>query len=115
ILTTSPNLRSALRRVLETLARQYGMIRSSVTLLSPDGTQLNTEALHGFSSDGQRARYRVGEGVTGRVVESCKPVVIPQVSKEPAFLNRAGRRDLDRQEISYICVPIVLNRKAAGA
>src|SRR5207244_8350215 len=36
-------------------------------------------------------------------------------SREPAFLNRAGRRDLDKQEISYICVPIVLNRKAAGA
>jgi Nif-specific regulatory protein len=115
ILTGAPNLRSGLRRVLEILARQYGMIRSAVTVLSADGTQLNTEALHGFSADGQRARYRVGEGVTGKVVESCKPVVIPQASLEPAFLNRAGRRDLDKQEISYICVPIVLNRRAAGA
>jgi Nif-specific regulatory protein len=115
ILTSAPNLRAGLRRVLEILARHYGMIRSSVTLLSADGTQLNTEALHGFSADGARARYRVGEGITGKVVESCKPVIIPQVSKEPAFLNRAGRRDLDKQEISYICVPVVLNRKAAGA
>ncbi len=115
ILTSAPNLRSGLRRVLEILARHHGMIRSSVTLLSADGTQLNTEALHGFSADGARARYRVGEGITGKVVESCKPVIIPQVSKEPAFLNRAGRRDLDKQEISYICVPVVLNRKAAGA
>ena len=102
ILTGAPNLRSGLRRVLEILARQYGMIRSAVTVLSADGTQLNTEAVHGFSADSPRARYRVGEGVTGKVVESCKPVVVPQVSLEPAFLNRAGRRDLDKQEISYI-------------
>jgi Nif-specific regulatory protein len=115
ILTGAPNLRAGLRRILEILARHYGMMRSSVTLLSADGTQLNTEALHGFTTDGSRARYRVGEGITGKVVESCKPVVIPQVSKEPAFLNRAGRKDLEKQDISYICVPIVLNRKAAGA
>src|SRR5262245_43639857 len=106
-LTAAANLRSGLRRVLEILARQYGMIRSSVTLLSADGTQLTTEAAHGFSADGPRARYRVGEGITGQVVESCKPVIIPQVSLEPSFLNRAGRRDLDKQEISYICVPVV--------
>ena len=115
ILAGAPNLRPALRRVLEILARHYGMIRSSVTLLNADSGQLHTEAWHGVSVDGQRARYRVGEGVTGKVVESCKPVVVPQVSREPAFLNRAGRADLDKQEISFICVPIVLNRKAAGA
>jgi Nif-specific regulatory protein len=114
-LTGAPNFRSALRRVLEILSRQYGMIRSAITLLSPDGMQLNTDAVYGFSGDGNRARYRVGEGITGKVVESCKPVVIPQVSKEPSFLNRAGKRDLDREEISYICVPIVISRRAAGA
>ena len=46
----------------------------------------------GLSADGQRVRYRIGEGVTGRVVETGKPVVVPQVSQEPMFLNRAGRR-----------------------
>ena len=114
-LTGAGNLRSGLRRVLEILARQCGMPRGSVTLLSADGTQLSTDAAYGFSADGPRARYRIGEGITGQVVESCKPVIIPQVSLEPTFLNRAGRRDLDKREFSYICVPVVLNRKAAGA
>jgi Nif-specific regulatory protein len=115
MLVGAPNLRSGLRRVLEILARQYGMIRSSVTLLNGDTGQLHVEAWYGVSPDGQRARYRVGEGVTGQVVESCKPVVIPQVSLEPTFLNRAARPDLDKQDLSFVCVPIVLNRKAAGA
>ncbi len=115
ILSSSVNLRSALRRVLEVLERQYGMIRSSVTLLVPETGQLHTEATHGLPADGQRARYRVGEGITGRVVESCKPIVVPQVSREPMFLNRSARQNLGKEEISFICVPIVLHRKAAGA
>ena len=115
MLSAAPSLRSALRRVLEVLDRQHGMIRSSVTLLTPDTKELQVEAWHGVSAEGQRARYRIGEGVTGRVVESCKPVIVPQASREPLFLNRGARRDLDKQEISFICVPIVLNRKAAGA
>ncbi len=113
-LTAAPNLRSALRRVLEGL-RQHGMVRSAVTLLNQDTKELHVEASHGMPAEGQRARYRVGEGVTGRVVESCKPVVVPRVSREPLFLNRAGRPDLDEQELTFVCVPIVLNRKAAGA
>src|SRR5436190_3298263 len=82
-LTGATSLRSGLRRVLEILARQYGMIRSSVTFLSSDAAQLSTEATYGFSADGPRAKYRIGEGITGQVVESCKPVIIPQVSLEP--------------------------------
>jgi Nif-specific regulatory protein len=58
----------------------------------------------------------MGEGITGRVVETSKPVVVPRVSREPAMLNRAARRtDGDDQELSFICVPISLNRRAVGA
>jgi hypothetical protein len=58
-------------------------------------------------------RYRVGEGITGQVVESGKPIVVPRVSREPALLNRAARRgEASRQELSFICVPIVLHRAA---
>ena len=115
LLTSAPQLRPGLRRVLETLDRQHGMIRSAVTLLTQDTKELQVVAWHGVPADGQRARYRVGEGVTGRVVESCKPVVVPQASQEPLFLNRANRKDLHAKEVSFVCVPIVLNRKAAGA
>jgi alcohol dehydrogenase (cytochrome c) len=45
------------------------------------------------------------------VVESGKPIVVPQVSREPMFLNRIQRKDLHKQEITFICVPIVVNGK----
>jgi Nif-specific regulatory protein len=107
------NLRSALHRVLEVLARHHGVLRGAVTLLDGSG-QLQVEASHGSSAERERVRYRVGEGVTGKVVETGRPVIVPQVSREPLFLNRLGRRDLQRQELSFICVPVLLNRKPIG-
>ena len=110
------NLKAALHRVLEILEQQHGMIRSAVMLLHEDASELTIEAANGITADGQRQRYRLGEGIMGRVVESGKPVVVPQVSREPLFLHRAApRRDLSRQELSFISVPITLNRKAVGA
>ena len=38
------------------------------------------------------------------------------MSREPDFLHRAARRgELSREELSFVCVPILMNRKAAGA
>lgn len=110
------NLRSALHRVLEILEHHHGILRSTVTMLNEDSGDLAIEASNGLTSEGAQARYRLGEGITGRVVESGKPVVIPQVSREPLFLNKAGRRqDLSKHELSFVCVPILMNRKPLGA
>ena len=85
------NLKSALHRVLEILGKRHGAVRSMVTLLGEDG-ELTVEAADGLDEPPQSVRYRVGEGITGRVVESSKPVVVPRVSREPDFLHRAARR-----------------------
>ncbi len=115
-LSTTLNLRAALHRVLEILEQHHGMIRSTVTLLHDDSDELHIEAANGITADGQRARYKIGEGITGRVVESGKHIVVPQVSREPLFLNRAAqRKELGRQELTFVCVPIILNRKSVGA
>ncbi len=109
------NLKSSLHRVLEILAGHYGAVRGTVSLLHPDG-DVRVEASDGLGDRSGVVTYRMGEGITGRVVQSGKPIVVPRVSREPAFLNRAARRpELTNQELSYICVPIVLNRRAIGA
>ena len=110
------NLKQSLHQVLEILERFHGVIRGAVTLLDEETGELYIEASNGLTVRGQRARYQLGEGITGRAVESGKPIVVPQVSREPMFLNRAGeRKQNERQEISFICVPIIVNRKAVGA
>jgi Nif-specific regulatory protein len=108
------NLRAALHRVLEILAKYHGTVRSMVTLLHEN--ELRVEASDGLDASAHAVRYRLGEGIIGRVVESGKPIVVPRVSKEPAFLNRAGKRaESTKDELTFICVPILLNRRAVGA
>jgi Nif-specific regulatory protein len=109
------NMRSALDRVLEILAKHHGYVRSMITLLHENG-ELHVEASDGIDSPAHSVRYRIGEGIIGKVVESGKPIVVPRVSKEPAFLNRASKRsEAAKEELSFICVPIMLNRRAVGA
>jgi Nif-specific regulatory protein len=109
------NLKSALHRVLEILAKRHGALRSMVTLLN-DAGELAVEAADGVDKPAGVIRYRMGEGITGRVVESSRPIVVPRVSREPDFLHRAWRRsELGRQELSYVCVPILIDRRAVGA
>jgi Nif-specific regulatory protein len=108
------NLKAAMQRVLQTLIRHHSVVRGMVTLLR-DG-ELQVEALEGFEDRARAIRFKVGEGITGKVVESGKPIVVPRVSREPAFLNLAPRRPENvKQELSFICVPVVLNRTAVGA
>jgi len=109
------NLRSALHRVLEVLAKHHGTVRSMVTLLQDNG-ELHVEASDGLDQSPHTIRYRLGEGIIGKVVQSSKPIVVPHVSREPTFLSRAAKRpELPKEELSFICVPILLNRRAVGA
>src|SRR5256885_12443937 len=109
------NVKASLHHVLEILARHHGAVRGIVSLLDGDG-ELRVEASDGLGEGARPVRYRVGEGITGTVVQSAKPIVVPRVSREPAFLHRAARRpELAHQELSFVCVPIVLNRRAIGA
>jgi Nif-specific regulatory protein len=115
-LTGTIDLKAGLHRVLEILGRHHGAVRSTVVMLDEDTGQLQVEASDGLDRPGYRISYQLGEGITGRVVESGKSIVVPQISREPMFLNRASKRaELPQQELSFICVPIILNRKAVGA
>jgi Nif-specific regulatory protein len=112
-LSGSLNLKASMQRVLGILVRHHGVVRGMVTLLR-DG-ELHAEAIEGFEDRARSVRYRLGEGITGQVVQSGKPIVVPRVSREPTLLNRAARREGSRQELSFICVPVVLQRSPVGA
>ncbi len=107
------NLKSSMQRVLQILIRHHGVVRGMVTLLREG--ELQVEAIEGFDDRARGVSFKVGEGITGQVVQSGKPIVVPRVSKEPEFLNRMPRRaDIARHELSFICVPIVVQRQTVG-
>jgi Nif-specific regulatory protein len=117
ILEQSHDLRDVLGPVLDAMAKLMGMERGTITLVNRQTGEIITENAHGLSTEQLRlGRYRPGEGVTGKVVQTGRPVVVPQISKDPQFLDRTGaRKRLDRKEISFICVPIKLGRETVGA
>jgi Nif-specific regulatory protein len=115
-LSSTLDLKQGLHRVLEILGRHHGAVRSTVVLLNEETGDVELEAAAGAVTPGKRVRYRLGEGITGQVVQSGKPIVVPRVSREPAFLSRAADRpELPHQELTYISAPISLEGRTVGA
>ncbi|MBI4556188.1 MAG: nif-specific transcriptional activator NifA [Candidatus Hydrogenedentes bacterium] len=116
-LDRSMDIRDAVGSVLDAIAKYTGMVRGTLTLLNRDTGEMYIEAAHGLSAaQRERGRYRPGEGVTGQVVQSGRPLAVPRISEEPLFLDRTGAREKQRKEnISFICVPIKLGNETIGA
>lgn len=117
LLVSTPDPKEALNPVLNILHSKMGMQRGTITLLAPDTQELNIEAAHGLTGqERQRGHYQIGEGITGKVVETGEPVIVPHVGKEPLCLNRTkARGDIDKDNISFICVPIRIGSFTYGA
>jgi Nif-specific regulatory protein len=93
-----------------------GMSRGTLTLLNRQSGEIAIEVAHGLSiSQKRKGKYRLGEGITGKVVETGKPVVIPRISDDPLFLDRTGaRKRLKKDDISFLCVPIKIGKEIIG-
>ena len=78
------NLKAALHSVLDILERRHQVAGGAVMLVDRDSKDVHVEAASGIKLPGQRGRNRgEGSGVTERVMDSAKAVVVPRVSQEP--------------------------------
>ncbi len=117
ILESSLELHSVVEPVLEVVGRSLGMLFATLTLLNRATGEIVTEAAWGLSpSQRERGRYRLGEGITGKVIETGIPAIVPRISQEPAFLDRTrARREHGGGEMAFVCVPIKVGGEVAGA
>jgi len=116
LLASPIDQRQVLAEVLDVLHGSLGMIRGTITLLSPDSRELMIDVAHNLPEPTRRAiRYGLGEGITGRVVQTGQPATVPRVSQEPRFLDRVHGRRERQEEVSFICVPIAIDREVVGA
>lgn len=101
-------------QILKILSDQLDMRRGTVVLYDPVSGQSRIEAAYGLTPEEiQRGKYRIGEGVTGKVLETGEPMIVPDIEKEPLFLNRTKAR-IDRKNISFLCVPIKVKGETLG-
>ena len=99
-------LRKSLYKVLDILSNSMKMVRGTITILNPMRNEIRIEVAHGLTRNAmERVKYKLGEGVTGRVIETGEPVSIPKISEEPLFLDRTGSRKKKkgRGPILYLC------------
>ena len=114
VLTTSFDLEKNLSLVMSALGDHLEMQRGCVFLHDPVSQHLKIVAAHGLTKENiEKGKYRIGEGIVGRVLEKRTPMVIPNIGKDPSFLNKTGSRP-DKEGISFLCVPIELKKKALG-
>ena len=116
-LNASLDLTKSLQETLSILSKFLGMSRATVSVLNPLSSEISIEIAHDLSPEAKRrGKYRLGEGITGRVVQTGEPAIIPRISQEPLFLNKTrSRKNLEKQDISFICVPIKIGKKTIGA
>ena len=111
------DLKKSLYKVLDILSSSMNMLRGTITILDPLRNEISIEVAHGLSKSAmQKGKYKLGEGITGRVIETGKAVAIPKISQEPLFLNRTdSRKTKQNQELSFICVPVKKGSQVIGA
>jgi len=117
LLDRSLDIREVAEELLEAMSQRMGVAHATLTLLNRQTGEIYIEAAHGLTpAQRERGRYRPGEGVTGRVIQTGQPAVVPRISKEPMFMDKTGvRRGITREEISFICVPIRIGNESIGA
>ena len=115
-INTSEDLESCFRHVLDLLKEGMGLERGMISVLRRDLDEVHLVVGHGLTPDAQfRGRYLLGEGVTGRVAKTGRPMAFFNLDKEPLFLDRTGaRRAVNRTELAFICVPIVYEGNVVG-
>lgn len=105
-----------LQEVLRIMSGHMGLVRGTISIFNRKSGKISIEEGFGISPEEQaRGIYDPGEGITGKVIESGKPALVPDISLEPHFLNRTRvRRDIGKKQIGFICVPIKGGKEVIG-
>jgi Nif-specific regulatory protein len=77
------------------------------------GTIFIHESLGLTAEQEARGVYNLGEGITGKVVETGKAIVVPKVREEPNYLGRTRNLE-DGQDLSFLCIPIRRGKSVLG-
>lgn len=116
-LMQSRELKNDLTSILKMVVKYLDAKRSFLSIYNRENSNIYIESAYGLSAFQQaRGKYKLGEGITGRVVELARPVVIDKISKSSLFLNKTKQElyNKDGHELSFICVPIIDDGKVTG-
>jgi Nif-specific regulatory protein len=111
LLDEAQDVRASVKPILEALTRHLNLRCATLTVLNRRTSEILVHEAVGLTEvERQRARYRLGEGITGQVVETGEPVVVPSIAAEPRFLDRVRAGTGRASETAFLCVPVRLGK-----
>ncbi|CAG0932441.1 partial L-methionine (R)-S-oxide reductase, partial [Planctomycetaceae bacterium] len=113
-LTSTLDLKEVLNMVMEKISALLRPKNWSLLLLDEETNQLRFEIVVGAGSEKIKdLRLNIGEGVAGWVAREMKPVLVPDVSRDPRFSKKADEASHFTTQ-SIICVPLTTRGKCLG-
>ncbi len=115
ILTSSLDLSKTLREALNVLTHHMGYQRAMLATEEDEGRLRLASAVGLTPEEWTAGEYRSGEGIIGNVFDKGVPVVVPDISAEPTFLNRTGSLNVDTAgTFGMVAVPIKAGQETLG-
>jgi len=114
--TRNADLSALLAIILEVMQQPLKMHRGMVMLYDRHSDTIGIHDSFGLTEEEKgRGIYAPGEGVTGKVVETGKAIVVPRLNESLDFLDRTrAHAERGSANASFICVPIMRAEKVLG-
>jgi Nif-specific regulatory protein len=114
-ITNCDNLQKTTALLLKIMKEHFNVECGILTLYHrKTGTIFVHESLGLTQEEKARGVYNIGEGITGKVVEKAHPIIVPKIREEPNFLGRTHCRENEELDYSFICIPILREKKVLG-
>ena len=115
ILAQPRELREQLDQALQEMSDRLGMERGMISLMDRETGAVWLDVAHGVDIQGMDVTYKPGEGITGTVAQTGRPMACANLGQDAHFLDRTGaRRNLNRAELTFLCVPIIYDGRVVG-
>jgi len=107
ILAQPLDLREQMEQVLQEMSARLDMQRGMISLVDREKKEVWLDVAHDVNIDGLDVTYKPGEGITGKVAETGRPMAAANLGQETHFLDRTGaRRHLNARNFLSFVFPL---------
>jgi len=92
-LDASMDLRGCRGPLMKSMAEAHGMLRGHSRCSTVHGRDSHRSRVRPVGEPASAGTISGREGVTGKVIQTGQPAVVPRISEEPLFLDRTGARN----------------------
>ncbi|CCG07108.1 sigma-54 interaction domain-containing protein [Pararhodospirillum photometricum] len=116
VITDSADLATLVAITLDVMRQRLRMARGIMMLYDRSSETIFIHESFGLTEEEKgRGIYAPGEGITGRVVETGKAIIVPRLGESTDFLDRTrSHTDKRLSNCAFFCVPIVHAQKVLG-